>query len=147
MRLEDALRQILQDNHIRTQEELVETLTSMGHEEVNQSKVSRMLRKLGAIKAKDANGEIVYRLPKEPAPPALGNSVDTLALEIVSNEVMIIVHTTPGAASLLGRIIDFRQEELLVLGTIAGDDCVMVIPKSINQVAQVLQNLKELLYL
>ncbi|MAZ44987.1 MAG: arginine repressor [Legionellales bacterium] len=147
MRLEDALRQILLDNQIRTQEELVETLNALGHEEVSQSRVSRMLRKLGAIKAKNADGEIVYRLPKEPAPPAMDSSVETLALDIVANEAMIIIHTSPGAASLIGRIVDFRQEELMVLGTIAGDDCLMVIPKTTQQVEEVSNRLKELLYL
>ncbi len=97
------------------------------------------------MKAKNAKGELVYCLPKDPAPPPMQETLDTLVLDIVSNEAMIIIYTSPGAASLIGRVIVIRQSELEIIGTIAGDDTLLVLPKSIQHLSACEQNLKELL--
>ena len=144
-RLEQALRQILSEHPVRTQEELAELLIQGGVEDISQSKISRMLRKVGAVKANNAKGEQVYCLPKEPAPPLMQEALDTLVLDIVSNEVMIMIYTSPGAASLIGRVLDFRQNELEIIGTIAGDDTLLVLPKSVHRLSTIEKHLKELL--
>ena len=66
--LVDDLRRLLIEGKVATQEDVCAALESLGHP-VNQSKVSRLLRKIGAVKSKNEQGQIVYRLPLEPAPP------------------------------------------------------------------------------
>lgn len=63
-----ALRQILTRKGLGTQEELRSELEKLGHE-VNQSTISRHLRKLGAIKILNSNSEPSYKLPEDEAPP------------------------------------------------------------------------------
>jgi len=55
-------------------------------------------------------------------------------IDIVANESMIIIKTSPGAASLLARVLD--QKKCQVLGTIAGDDTIFVAPESIQSIEQ-----------
>ena len=62
-----ALRKLLVKEEASTQDELREELEKLDYE-VNQSTISRDLRKLGAIKMLDTSGRTVYRLAEEMAP-------------------------------------------------------------------------------
>jgi len=126
------------------QEELCATLAAKGHH-VNQSKVSRLLRKIGAIKAKNEQGEIVYRLPREPAPPPTSAELSSLVIEITANETMIVVSTSPGSAQLIARILDHHRQELKILGSIAGDDTILIVPASIKTIAASVKELHSIL--
>lgn len=121
----ESLRDLLSEGELSTQEELAEKLRRLDFE-VTQSTISRDLRKLGAVKAIDTEGQTVYRLPEEFEPPVSGTITD-LVLEIVTNGSMIVIHTAVGSASLVARHLD-RLEKDLVLGTIAGDDTIFVAP-------------------
>lgn len=58
----DDLRTLLSEGKVTTQEDICTALEKLGHA-INQSKVSRLLRKLSAVKSKNELGQIVYRLP------------------------------------------------------------------------------------
>ena len=139
-----ALQDFLAEQSASTQEEICRILEKQGYE-VNQSKVSRMLRKLGAVKIKNERGDVIYWLPKEPPPPELSKTVSSLVLEIVANETLIIVHASPGSASLLARVLDYRHRETEILGTVAGDDTIFIAPRSIKKMAKTLEEVKRLL--
>ncbi len=143
--LTDALHELLTEGAAGTQEEICRMLENQGHE-VNQTKVSRLLRKLGAVKVKDERGQVVYWLPKEPPPPETSSPVSSLIFEIMANENMILVHTTPGAASLVARLLDYRQKETEIIGTVAGDDTIFIAPKSIKTIDKTLAEVKRLLW-
>lgn len=140
----DALRQLLLAGSVSTQEEICVELETQGYA-VNQSKVSRMLRKIGAVKTKNEQNQIVYRLPKEPVPPSAMSSLGNLVMNIVANEMVIILHTSPGSASLIARMLDYNQEKAGILGTVAGDDTILVLPKSIHSTEDTLKKIKSLL--
>jgi transcriptional regulator of arginine metabolism len=106
----EALREILSGEIIGTQEAIQAALEKQGFK-VNQSKVSRLLHKIGAVKVKHFSGSMVYQLPKEPAPPAV-NNLSQLVTDFAHNEMLIIVHTSPGSASLVARAIDYNHEKL-----------------------------------
>ncbi|MDF1758117.1 MAG: ArgR family transcriptional regulator [Legionellaceae bacterium] len=126
--LED-LRKLLLQGVNATQETICLELESMGHK-VNQSKISRLLRKINAIKVKNDSGEMVYHLPHDATPPPINSSLSELVIDVVANEAMIIIKTSPGAASLIARIIDHKKCH--ILGTIAGDDSIFVAPESVH---------------
>ena len=138
------LRELLLEGKVTTQENICDALGELGHS-VNQSKVSRLLRKVGAVKSKDEQGAVVYRLPKEPAPPTTSSQLSDLIIDIVCNETNIIVHTSPGSAQLIGRVLDYNKSKIEILGSIAGDDTVFIAPKSIYKIDQTVTEIKSLL--
>ncbi|HSX38152.1 MAG TPA: arginine repressor [Chlamydiales bacterium] len=140
----DALRQLLMAKKASSQEAISSTLAKYGYE-VNQTKVSRLLREIGAVKMKNAQGQVVYSLAKEPAPLSMDSQIRNLILEISSNEVLVVILTSPGAASMVARVIDYNQIETDVLGTIAGDDTIFVAPKSVGDTPKLLTEIKKLL--
>jgi len=129
----DDLRQVLLHGGNTTQEAIVLALESKGHK-VNQSKISRLLRKINAIKTKNDQGNMVYCLPHDAEAPPINASLGELVVDIVANEHMIVIKTSPGAASLIARVIDHKKCQ--VLGTIAGDDAIFVAPESITTIEQ-----------
>ncbi len=136
-----VVRSLLLKKAARTQEEICQILKKQGYQ-INQTKVSRLLRKIGVVKVKDDDGKVVYWLPKEPPPPSLSNLANNLVIDVVANEALIVIHTTPGAASVVARMIDYLGSENEILGTIAGDDTIFVATKSIGDVKQVYKKIK-----
>jgi transcriptional regulator of arginine metabolism len=123
----EALRKLLSQGLLSTQEELREKLRTMRFD-VTQSTVSRDLRRVGAIKAIDPEGRTVYKLPElVDAPVAPAASLRELVLDISSNGTLIVIRTTPGSASLVARRLDQARPQG-ILGTIAGDDTIFVAP-------------------
>lgn len=140
----EALRALLSKKESSTQESIVEELGKQGFE-VNQSKISRLLRKIGAIKVTNVTGEIIYTLPREPAPPSLSTPLRDMIFDISANEFMIMIFVSPGCASAIARILDYHQPALEILGTLAGDDAVVVIPRSIKDIEALTQQVRNLL--
>jgi len=138
----EAIKQLIHTGTVATQEDLVSQLGDLGYE-VNQSKISRSLRKLMVMKVKNDQGQTVYALPKEPIPPSTQSPLSQLVLDITANESLIVVRTSPGSASLLARLLDYHQEKSQILGTLAGDDTIFIAPKSIKNIAQALQEVKD----
>lgn len=144
--LEEALKAILLSDSVGTQEAIIEALEELGYE-VNQSRISRLLRKLGAIKTANEHKQIIYTLPAEPAPLASKNILSQLIISIKTNESLIVINTNPGSASLIGRLLDYHREELNILGTVAGDDTVFIAPHSVKQIAKTLEIVRDFLEL
>lgn len=124
----EALRTLLRDGELSTQEELREKLEKLGFT-VTQSTVSRDLRKVSAVKMQDTEGQTVYKLPMEFDPPA-STAINDLVVDIRTNGSLIVIHTAVGSASLVARHLD-RLPPGILLGTIAGDDTIFVAPVSI----------------
>lgn len=144
-----ALRQLLLDGQTGTQEAICKALEKKGFS-VNQSKVSRLLNKIGAIKVSDPQGNNIYRLPHEHGlahelvHPSTKASTQSWVLDVVSNGVLIVIHTMPGAAGLVARDLDLHRQELKILGSIAGDDTIFVAPKDVKQIKQSVEKIKTL---
>lgn len=137
-----ALYEILAKGDLSTQEEFVEELRSQKFD-VTQSTVSRDLRRLGAIKVTGPGGSVVYRLPEEqmaPLPAAVSNGLKGLLLDIGHNGSMIVLHTSPGSASLVARHLDAVRPRG-ILGTIAGDDTIFIAPASVKEIHATIQEI------
>jgi transcriptional regulator of arginine metabolism len=121
----EVLRNLLKEKGAHDQEELKRELKLRGHQ-VNQSTISRHLKKLGAIKILNIKSSSTqYKLPEEEAPPHINTTLHDLILKIEHNDSLIVIHTVPGAASLIARSLDHFGTEK-ILGTIAGDDTIFV---------------------
>jgi transcriptional regulator of arginine metabolism len=142
--LDDALRVLLMGRKASTQEDICSALEKLGYE-INQSKASRLLRKIGAIKVVNERGQTVYSLAREPAPPSMKTTLRSLILDIVSNEALVVIFTSPGSASMVARVLDYNQITTEILGTIAGDDTIFVAPKSIKDTQKLAEEIKGLL--
>jgi transcriptional regulator of arginine metabolism len=142
-----VLRSLLREGSASTQDELCEALNNKGFD-CTQSTISRDLRRVGAIKTTNAEGEIVYKLNEVYSllPPQVSSSLDGLLTEIHANESMVVLHTTPGSASLVARHIDNVRSSIGILGTIAGDDTIFVVPASVKKISSVIRKIKEELY-
>lgn len=119
------LKKLIANQHLHTQKELCEAMQEKGFT-INQSKISRILRKINAAKCKDEVGNIVYHLPKELAPPHIDTSITNLVYKVDSNDFMCVVITSPGSAQLVSRILDFHKQRLKIMGCICGWDTVFV---------------------
>ncbi len=132
--------ELLETRRVRSQAELV-TLLSDDGVAVTQTTLSRDLDELGAVKIRDPEGDLVYAVPAEggdPTPrvaPVNGEATARLSRLagdlLVSADVsanLVVLRTPPGAAQFLASAID-RSGLTEVIGTIAGDDTVLLIAR------------------
>jgi transcriptional regulator of arginine metabolism len=129
---------VLAANPVRSQSELARLLAADGLV-VTQATLSRDLEEMGAAKVRHPSGGTIYALGDEAPGPILRalteateGRVSRLAAELlVSVEAsanLVVARTPPGGANLLASAID-RAGMPDVLGTIAGDDTVLLIAR------------------
>ena len=132
-----AIRQIINTTAVGTQEELKSLLVDRGFA-VTQATLSRDLDEMHAVKQVAAGGGVSYSVPNEEAVFVGGEKVtDTLWARVAADVVLaieasaniVIVRTKPGAAQYLGSAID-RCGLSEVLGSVAGDDTIMVVSRN-----------------
>jgi transcriptional regulator of arginine metabolism len=120
-----ALRALLAGREVRSQAEMVALLASQGHA-VTQSTVSRDLQAIGAVK--NGAGGYVVTAADDPggAAATLGRALEEFAASIVASGNLVVVRTPPGAAHVVAAALDATALEG-ILGTVAGDDTVLVV--------------------
>lgn len=132
------LRQLLlEGSGGSTQTQLVDALAEHGIA-TTQSTISRDLKYLGAERRVRDDGTPIYRLDPGPGVFPIG-----MVLAVEHNEMLIVVRTRIGRAPAVGIEIDGLELDD-VLGTIAGDDTVLVIPRSVALVEPLATKLREL---
>lgn len=123
-----AFHSLLKQEQFGSQGEIVSALRDLGFDNINQSKVSRMLSKFGAVRTRNAKQEMVYCLPAELGVPTTSSPLRNLVIDIDHNDLMIVIRTSPGAAQLIARLLDSVGKAEGILGTIAGDDTIFITP-------------------
>ena len=127
-----ALLDIIDSRPVRTQEELAEELRRRGFD-VTQATVSRDIRDLGLLRVSRGNGlhyvaDSTDSRPVAPAARLAGALRDhLLGLEFVGS--IGVLHTRPSTAPLVASAIDCAHLSGVV-GTVAGDDTVLVIVRT-----------------
>lgn len=124
------IAQLLEEHRVTNQAHLTELLAAAGVD-VNVSTVSRDLEELGAIKVRIPGGETAYaipEMPREQVAPAdhLRRVLGDWVVEVERSGDLVVVRTPPGSAHVVGSAID-RAGLASVLGTIAGDDTLLLI--------------------
>ena len=126
------IKEILQQNNVGNQHDLLQLLRDSGMT-VAQATLSRDCAELGIIRSR-ANGRYKMLFPDNDADKIIKGLVGIEVLSIKANETAIIVMTLPGRAHGVGSWLD-QLKSPLILGTIAGDDTVLVIPTSVLNIS------------
>src|SRR6478752_9646876 len=98
--MDSILRDLLREGVVGTHEEICKLMQKKGYE-ISQSKVSRLLHKLGAVKVVGEEGQNIYRLSHEHGLlhevniTSAQTQVKHWIIDIIHNESIIIVRTTP----------------------------------------------------
>lgn len=142
--LSNVFKDLLAQERFGSQNEIVTALQELGFEHINQSKVSRMLTKFGAVRTRNTRMEMVYCLPNELSVPTTKSPLKNLVLDIDNNDFVVVIKTTPGAAQLIARLLDSIGKADGILGTIAGDDTIFVTPTKDSNVTQLFESVSEL---
>jgi transcriptional regulator of arginine metabolism len=124
------IARLLEDNDVTTQEQLVELLAGVGVD-ATQTTVSRDLEELGAVKVRIRGGTTVYALAELPsrqmAPEDhLRRVLGEWVVEVAHSGNLVVLRTPPGSAHVVGSALD-RSGYEGVVGTVAGDDTVLVV--------------------
>lgn len=128
-----TIAQTLGEEPVTSQGQLVEILAAAGVE-ATQATVSRDLDELGAIKVRVPGGELVYAIPEHPTEqiaPAdhLRRVLGEWVAHVESSSNIVVVRTPPGSAHVVASALD-RSSLDGVLGTVAGDDTLMIVAAS-----------------
>ncbi len=128
--------ELLAARAVASQTELGQLLAGAGVS-VTQATVSRDLEELGAVKVRTTAG-MAYALPPEGQPRAgtseavdarLGRLLEELLVSAEATGGLVVLRTPPGGAHLLGSALD-RAGLPEVAGTVAGDDTVLLVPRT-----------------
>jgi transcriptional regulator of arginine metabolism len=143
----NAIKMIISSKELGSQDELLQELTREGFV-LTQATLSRDLKQLKVAKAASMNGRYVYVLPND---IMYKRSTDRSPSEMLRNNGFIsvefsgniaVIHTRPGYASSMAYDIDEHQFSE-ILGTIAGDDTIIlviregIIPAKVRQLLSI----------
>jgi transcriptional regulator of arginine metabolism len=151
MRLAKTQRQhriarLLEAHPVTSQAQLVELLAGDGVL-ATQATVSRDLEELGAVKVRMAGAEPVYAVPEfedRIAPEEhLKRVFGDWVVEVAHSGNLVVVRTPPGSAHVVASAVD-RAGFPDVIGTVAGDDTILVVAAERVGGAKVARRLSQL---
>lgn len=142
------IRTIIRDEQIGTQHDLVRSLRRRGVD-VTQATVSRDIKRMRLAKVPAGDGRYRYALPgaSPPPPPDAGRFravAEEFAREVVVALDLILVKTIPGGAAPVAQAIDdMRWPD--IAGTLAGEDTIIVVPRTRAGTSSVARRLRSML--
>lgn len=140
-RRQTAVREILLNSFGSTHEQIKADLEKLGII-ASQSTLSRDLREMGAVKVPVEGKGAMYRLGGSFSLDEIGNAIKTFVIEYESVGNFLVIRTAPGNAQGFCVILD-RQHWPEIVGTVAGDDTILVIGRTARDIAHVENNLKQ----
>ncbi len=139
---QNRIKDILNTTAIGSHEELVKLLTEEGFQ-VTQATLSRDFAELGVIRTVGEGG-IKYVLNSLESGKQISKLISFEILFVQQNESMVIVRTLAGRAQGVAYHID-RLNQPEIMGTVGGDDTVLIIPSSHTHIPKVVQIVKDLM--
>ena len=141
------IARLLEAHAVTSQSVLVELLAADGVV-ATQATVSRDLDELGAVKVRVPGGETVYAIPELPHERVvpgdhLRRMLADWVVEVTSSANLVVLRTPPGSAHVVGSALD-RSGLPDVLGTVAGDDTMIVVVDADTGGAAVAARLRDL---
>ena len=141
-----TIKELVKAGMVHSQEELQELLNERGFA-ATQATLSRDMKALGIVKMHDMEFGYSYRLPyaSEPGKDSTMSGISSegvLSIEFSSS--LAVVKTRPGYASVIAAIVDAARLDS-VMGTIAGDDTVLLIFRESFQRSEALDSLNYVL--
>ncbi|ETT85354.1 transcriptional regulator ArgR [Viridibacillus sp. FSL R5-0477] len=140
------IRDMIANNDIETQDDLVDLLKEAGYH-VTQATISRDIKELHLIKVPLQDGRYKYSLPADQRFNPIQKLHRALADAFVSIDGashFLVMKTLPGNAHAIGSLLD-HLDWTEILGTICGDDTIMILCREDSQRESVKNRLLEML--
>ena len=129
--------EIITNKNIETQEQLLAELQAEGFRGT-QATISRDIKELRIVKELSALGTYRYTVAAKEMPTTFSSRINTIFRECVTRydyaQNIVVIHTLPGLAGAAASAIDAMSMSVVV-GTLAGDDTVMVVMRDNNAAA------------
>ena len=135
--------ELIEEYDIDTQENLIEKLNGVGIS-VTQTTISRDIRELKLVKGMTGRGPYKYIVPgvkRENNTPILNSALTDAVVKIEAAKNIVVVKTFPGMANALAVCIDTLEHPHIV-GSVAGDDTVLLVIKDDETATMVEDKLK-----
>ena len=137
---------IIEKNEIETQEELADALRQRGIQ-VTQATVSRDIKELRLLKVLTPMGTYKYATADKAENGLTDRFIRMLAesvLSVAASTNMIVIKTLSGSAAVAAEALDsFHWPE--VLGTIAGDNTIFMVVRTLDEVQTVVDRIQEMM--
>ncbi|NLG86803.1 MAG: arginine repressor [Firmicutes bacterium] len=147
VRRQMKIMELINSRPIETQEELAALLCQSGFE-VTQATVSRDIKELRLVKVPLGDNKYCYALPpdmpKGSMDPRLKRIFRESVISMDYSENMIVIKTLPGSAQGVAFAVDSIDWEE-ILGTLAGDDTILIIVKHKDKVPELITRFEEFL--
>ncbi|PZE22042.1 transcriptional regulator AhrC/ArgR [Paenibacillus xerothermodurans] len=140
------IREIITNNEIETQDELVEQLRAAGFP-ITQATISRDIKELHLIKVPLDDGRYKYSMPADQRynpVNRLKRALNDHFVHIDHTDNLVVLKSLPGTANALGALID-SLEWTEIMGTICGDDTILIICRSQEQRSKVVDQILSML--
>lgn len=141
------IMEIISNSNVETQEQLLQQLQAAGFNST-QATISRDIKDLRIVKELTTFGTYRYTTAAREVPSTFSGRLNTIFRECVTNfdyaQNIVVIHTLPGLASAAASALDTMNMSV-VLGTLAGDDTVMVVMRDGNTAAGFCGEIKSLL--
>ena len=130
--------EIISTTNVETQERLLQELEDAGFHST-QATISRDIKDLRIVKERTSLGTYRYTTSTKEVPATFSSRLNTIFRECVTRydyaQNIVVIHTLPGLAAAAASAIDAMNMSVVV-GTLAGDDTVMVVMRDNNSAAQ-----------
>lgn len=141
------IMEIISTTNVETQEQLLQELQEAGFTST-QATISRDIKELRIVKELTSLGTYRYTSSGREMPGTFSSRLNTIFRECVTGfdyaQNIVVIHTLPGLASAAGSAVDSMNMSV-ILGTLAGDDTVIVIMRDTNSAAAFCGEIKSLL--
>ncbi len=141
------IMEIISTTNVETQEQLLQELQQAGFTST-QATISRDIKELRIVKELTSMGTYRYTTSTREMPGTFSSRLNTIFRECVTGfdyaQNIVVVHTLPGLANAAASAVDAMSMSV-VLGTLAGDDTVIVIMRDNNSAAAFCGEIKSLL--
>jgi transcriptional regulator of arginine metabolism len=142
LKRQNRIKEILNDHYIANQEDLIKILKDESVS-VTQATLSRDFAELGVARTVTEKG-VRYVLDANESGKQIAKLIGFEILGIEHNEALIIIRTLAGRAQGVAHYIDrLNREE--ILGTVGGDDTVLVIPNKNKNIPVVVELIKKMM--
>ena len=139
--------EIVTTRNVETQEQLLQELHDAGYG-CTQATISRDIKELRIVKELTNFGKYRYTTSAKEVSGTFSSRLNTIFRECVTGfdyaQNIVVIHTLPGLASAAGSAVDAMSMSF-VLGTLAGDDSVMIVMRDTNAAAAFCSEIKKLL--
>ena len=143
---QEALLEIIRRERIDTQEELTNALRAAGYP-VTQATVSRDIKELRLIKTLGEDGRYHYAAVRSAATQEVSSKLQTLFRDVVKSVDhacnMVVVKSLAGTAGAVCAAVD-SMELPSIVGTLAGDDTIMIVARTEAEAVRLSRTLKDL---